>query len=157
MYVLKHGIKHDPERRWNLPDRIFFGHGACHILAGMYLRLEPLPGFHAEKITPEDGFSGNHVYVTNGRIAFDYHGYSSRSRLLAHHWKGWSGRCPGWNASVEPVDYDLLDKVALNDRKMLGPDQYWGDPMPRAKRFIDQRDHETAARRAAWLKPAPVP
>ncbi len=34
MYVLKRGIKKDPERRWALPDRIFFGYGACHILAG---------------------------------------------------------------------------------------------------------------------------
>src|SRR5204863_8719252 len=34
MYVLKHGIKKNPEKRWALPDRIFFGHGACAILAG---------------------------------------------------------------------------------------------------------------------------
>lgn len=32
MYVLKQGMKSDPHRRWSLPDRIFFGYGACHAL-----------------------------------------------------------------------------------------------------------------------------
>jgi hypothetical protein len=51
MYILKPGIKRDPERRWALPDRIFFGHGACHILAGVYLENPPLRGF-----TPSGSF-----------------------------------------------------------------------------------------------------
>ena len=72
MYVLKPGIKRDPARRWALPDRIFFGHGACHILAGTYLRDPPLPGFFAERIIPGDGFAGGHAWVTDGEITFDY-------------------------------------------------------------------------------------
>lgn len=72
MYQLKPGIKQDPERRWALPDRVFFGFGACHILAGVYLQNPPLPGFFSERVIPGDGFSGNHIYVTNGDIAFDY-------------------------------------------------------------------------------------
>jgi hypothetical protein len=76
MYVLKPGIKADPHRRWSLPDRVFFGHGACHILAGVFLDRPPLPYFYAERVIPAEGFAGNHVYVTNGIIAFDYHGYS---------------------------------------------------------------------------------
>lgn len=31
--MLKPGIKTDPLRLWGLPDRIFFGHGACQFLA----------------------------------------------------------------------------------------------------------------------------
>jgi len=85
MYVLKHGIKRNPERRWALPDRIFFGYGACHILAGVFLKHRPLKGFHAERIIPAESFAGNHIYVTNGVIAFDYHSYSGRDRLLDHH------------------------------------------------------------------------
>jgi hypothetical protein len=50
MYKLKPGIKQDPQRRWQLPDRIFFGHGACHILAGIYLEAAPLAGFYAASI-----------------------------------------------------------------------------------------------------------
>lgn len=148
MYVLKPGIKKDPVRRWALPDRIFFGHGACHILAGTYLRLPPLQGFRAERVIPAEGFSGNHVYVTDGVMAFDYHGYSLRERLLAHHRKGWIARHPGWDCEVLPVDFDLLDTLELNRRKMLGSDQYLRDPVARARRFIERVDHARAADRA---------
>ena len=148
MYILKHGIKKDPVRRWALPDCIFFGYGACHILAGVFLRKPPLPGFHPERIIPAEGFSGAHIYVTNGTIAFDFHGYSSRQNLLEHHGKGWSGRSPNWHCSIEVVDFELLDTASLNQRKMLGPDQYLQDASPRAQSFIDRIDHGKAMARA---------
>ncbi len=148
MYVLKHGIKRNPERRWALPDRIFFGHGACALLAGTFLRHPPLPGFHAERIIPADDLAGGHAYVTDGTVVFDYHGYSLRERLLAHHAKGWSQRYPGWSFSIEIVDFDLLDTAELNARKMLGPDQYLHDVIPRAQAFIDKVDHAAASARA---------
>lgn len=147
MYILKRGIKKDPVRRWALPDRIFFGYGACHILAGVYLKHEPLAGFHAERIIPDDGFAGGHMFVTDGVIAFDYHGYCLRDRLLAHHRKGWSTHSPGWSSTIEPVDFDALDTVELNARKMLGPDQYLHDARPRALAFIVRRDHAAEAAR----------
>lgn len=150
MYQLAHGIKRDPVRRWALPDRIFFGHGACHILAGAFLLRSPLPGFYAERIVPGEGFAGNHIYVTNGKIAFDYHGYSSRMRLLVHHTGGWSNKhAEGWNCALEVVDFDLLDKGELNNRKMLGRDQYLYDPLPRACSFLERINHSVAADKAA--------
>ena len=149
MYVLKHGIKKDPVRRWALPDRIFFGHGACHILAGAFLEDPPLEGFHAERIVPAEGFAGNHIYVTNGVVAFDYHGYSARHRLLQHHGRAWSSHSPGWTCTIETVDFDLLDTAELNGRRMLGRDQYLHDPLPRARNFISVRGHVDASCRAA--------
>ena len=152
MYKLKPGIKADPERRWALPDRIFFGHGACHILAGVFLQSPPLPGFYAERIIPGDGFSGNHIYITNGTIAFDYHGYSLRSKLLDHHIRGWSQHYgSGWNCVIERADFDLLNTFELNSRKMLGPDQYAGDPIYRAKIFIGRIDHKRNAAKATLI------
>ncbi len=151
MYILKRGIKKDPVRRWALPDRIFFGYGACHILAGVYLQNPPLQGFHAERIIPVEGFAGGHMYVTDGFIAFDFHGYSLRDRLLAHHRKGWSAHSPGWSSVIEDVDFDALDTEQLNARKMLGPDQYLHDPRPRAVDFIRRRDHTRAADRVREL------
>ena len=56
MYRLKPGIKQDPERRWALPDRVFFGFGACLILAGVYLQNPPLLGFFSESVIPGGGF-----------------------------------------------------------------------------------------------------
>jgi hypothetical protein len=148
MYWPEPGIKRDAQRRWNLPDRIFFGHGACHILDGVFLEIQPLPGFYAERIVPNEGFLGNHIYVTNGSIAFDFHGYSARERLLRHHRLGWSNRYQGWTAEIERLDFSLLDTAALNARKMLGPDQYFRDPAARAERFIARVDHMKAAGKA---------
>ena len=148
MYVLKQGIKADPHRRWSLPDRIFFGYGACHILAGVFLDQPPLPGFYAERVIPAEGFLGFHVYVTNGVIVFDYHGYSIRDRLLEHHKRVWSSQYAGWFSAIERVDFDLLSTADLNKRQMRGPDQYLHDPIPRARRFIEQRDHANAAAKA---------
>lgn len=146
MYRLKPGIKRDPRRRWLLPDRIFFGHGACHILAGVYLDDPPLAGFYAERIIPGDGFAGNHIYVTNGLIAFDFHGYCSRIRLLRHHTIRWAGHyAEGWNCALERVDFDLLCASDLTRRKMLGPAEYYGDPVSRAKAFLNRINHTEAA------------
>ena len=145
MYVLKSGIKKDPARRWALPDRIFFGYGACHILAGVYLTDPPLSGFRAERIIPTRGYAGNHIFLSDGVLAFDYHGYCGRANLVAHHRKGWTGLHAGWECTIEPVKFDLLQTSSLNDRKMLGPDQYLHDPIPRARRFLGRIDHITAA------------
>jgi len=149
MYKMKPDIKRDPVRRWALPDRVFFGNGACHILAGVFLEQSPLAGFYAERIIPGTGFSGNHIYVTNGSIAFDHHGYSARLRLLEHHTLGWS-RCnpAGWNCMLERVEFNLLDTDELNSRKMLGPDEYEGDAIARARRFIERIYHNVGLAKA---------
>ncbi|MBK5948222.1 hypothetical protein CH339_05140 [Rhodobium orientis] len=149
MYVLKPGIKRDPERRWALPDRIFFGFGACHILAGVFLLRQPLAGFHGERVVPRDGFSGNHIFVTDGTVVFDFHGYALRERLVGHHRNCWCRQQPGWNCRIDRVDFDLLDTGALNRRKMLGPDQYLGDAVARADRFLARIDHHAAYEKAA--------
>ena len=149
MYALKAGVKQDPHRRWRLPDRIFFGHGACHTLAGVFLKYPPLAGFYAERIIPADGFGGNHVYVTDGMIAFDHHGYTLRLRLLRYHTNGWARRNgEGWTCRLERVGFALLSTPVLNARKMRGPDQYLCDPIPRARRFIQRIDHTSAAIKA---------
>jgi hypothetical protein len=146
---LKPGIKKDPVRRWALPDRIFFGNGACAILAGVFLREATLPGFYAERIIPGEGFAGDHIFVTDGVIAFDHHAYSLRNRLLIYHTGGWANRSPeGWNCHLERVSFNLLDRRDLNDHKMLGPDQYLHDPIDRAKTYLNRIDHVKASERA---------
>lgn len=151
MYILDPAKKEDPIRRWGLPDRIFFGHGACHILAGMYLELFPQMPFRPFMIQPAVGFTGSHVFVCDGQIAFDYHGYSVAERLTAHHRKVWTFQYPDWDADVLPVDFPLLDTHELNARNMRGPDQYLADAAQRARRYLLRIDHETAATRARGL------
>lgn len=148
MYIMKPGMKRQPEKHWSLPDRIFFGHGACQILAGVYLCDLPLASFHAERIVPRENKPGNHIFVTDGVLAFDYHGYSLRSRLLEHHARCWSRSHSGWSFDVETAAFDLLDTVALNERKMRGPDQFPADPIKRARHFLERVDHAKAAGKA---------
>ncbi|GAB5438180.1 hypothetical protein [Falsiruegeria mediterranea] len=149
MYRMKPGVKKNPERRWALPDRVFFGNGACHILSGVYLCEPPLPGFYAERIIPGDDFAGNHIYVTDGTVAFDYHGYTIRNRLLRYYTNNWAGEyAQGWHCRLESVDFDLLNTQALNARKMLGPDQYLFDPILRAQRYLRNIDHSAARNKA---------
>ncbi|MDR6903849.1 hypothetical protein [Rhizobium miluonense] len=149
MYIAKPGIKKDPVRRWAQPDRIFFGNGACAILAGVFLRDAPLPGFYAERVIPGDGFAGNHIFVTDGIVAFDHHGYSLRNRLLTYFTSGWASRyAEGWHCRLERVAFNLLDTRDLNANKMNGPDQYLYDPIARAKAYLDRVNHIEASARA---------
>ena len=142
MYSLKPSIKDDPVSRWNLPDRIFFGHGACHILAGVFLRKFQRHPFKAVWIKPIEGYSGNHIFVTDGIRAFDYHGYSLYDNLLRHFEKCWSYKFEGWGAVIELVEFDLLDTAALNQRDMRGPDQYLRNPIERAGKFLGRYEHK---------------
>ncbi|MCA9758514.1 MAG: hypothetical protein KDA27_22145 [Candidatus Eisenbacteria bacterium] len=91
MYFLRPGIKEDPERRWALPDRIFFGHGACHILAGVHLSTFEGSEFRALWVRPTSGHPGNHILLRRGDRAFDFHGYSSYEHLWEHYSRGWLG------------------------------------------------------------------
>lgn len=116
--------KLDPVRRWARQDRCFFGYGACHILAGVFLKLYPDLGFKAYKIQPIDGYYGNHIFVAKGNLAFDHHGYCGKYRLLDHFMTGWKAKYEGWDCELIEADFDLLDTAALNQRKMLGPKQY---------------------------------
>lgn len=149
MYRMKPGIKKDQDRRWSLPDRVFFAYGACHILAGTYLKLNPLIGFYAERIIPGDDFAGNHIYVTDGIISFDFHGYSCRNKLVQFHTNNWSGEySEGWHCQLEKVEFDLLCTAELNARKMLGPDQYKYDATERAVKYLSSINHDSAYKKA---------
>ncbi len=140
MYWPDPEIKKDPYKRWHRPDRIFFGYGACHILAGVYLNQSQYCACYGEWIVPRHGLPGHHMYVTDGQISFDFHGYTRRDALLSHHRHGWSRRYEGWSADILRIDFDLLDTAALNARNHLGPDQFWADPIPRALDFIARFD-----------------
>lgn len=155
MYILAPWKKEDPVIRWNLPDRIFFGHGACHILAGVFLRDDIDSSFNPFWIKPTK-HPGMHVFLSDGQIAFDYHGYSVLNHLAKHHWKVWKHQYQDWDATIEPVDFDLLSTSDLNHRNMRGADQYHGEPIRRAVRFIHRIDHGAASDRARILAASPM-
>jgi hypothetical protein len=87
MFFPKTNVKNDPLRRWHRPDRHFFANGACQVLAFAFLERYPDMGLHARWIKPAAGFTGNHIYVTDGINAFDYHGLTTEQRLLPFSFK----------------------------------------------------------------------
>lgn len=138
MYVLAPGIKGTP-RQWALPDRVFFAAGACQVLA--YAALERLAGegFGAKWIKPAAGFRGNHLIVTDGVLAFDYHGWSRLEALLAHTRRKAERWWPGWRCEV--VDFPTEALVSEAASKALGlhlrePGQFTHDALPRARAFF---------------------
>jgi hypothetical protein len=143
MYLLRPGIKQDPVKRWNLPDRVFFACGACHILAHAFLEAFPAAGFQPLWLRPKAGYTGNHVFITDGQRAFDYHGYASVHRLLAHYSTRARRYFPGWEADLVAVTTSL---VSREESQAIGmdlrePQQFLHDALPRAHRYLDRFDH----------------
>jgi hypothetical protein len=160
MYRLRPGIKQNPEKRWALPDRVFFACGACHILAYAFLRRFPERDFRALWIKPGQGFKGNHIIATNDQgVAFDYHGFSRLDQLIAHMQAKANRWWPGWNATLIELPPDVLISEAKS-RSYEGlwlrePKQFLHDAMPRAERYLDRilpnSAHLTAADSARRL------
>jgi hypothetical protein len=143
MYILVPGIKEDPVQRWALPERVFFACGACHILAYAFLEAYPKSDFAPVWIKPARGFTGSHIVAVRDDTAFDYHGYSSWSRLLEHTRRKANRWWPGWTAELIPLpkdvlvserksrEYDNYDRLWLRE-----PGQYLHDALPRAQQFL---------------------
>ena len=154
MYILAPGIKEDPVRRWALPDRVFFACGACHVLAHAFLKRYPDSGFSPVWLKPAEGFTGNHIFLTHGDTAFDYHGYSDRTAFLAHTAAKANRWWPGWRAELVPLPPHILVSEG-ESRKYEGlwlrePKQFLHDALPRARAFLARfpppyRDRRTGA------------
>lgn len=145
MYVVSDRVKNDPAQRWALPDRIFFACGACHVLAYAFLKAAAGAGFSAMWIKPATGFIGNHIIAVCDDVAFDYHGYSSRTRLLRHAHDKANRWWPGWRASVVPIPTHIL--ICESESREFGrlhggklwlrePQDFLHDALPRAKAFV---------------------
>jgi len=140
MFIPKPGTKEDAVRRWNLSDRAFFGHGACHILAQEYLARFSERGFYSIWIKPHEGYRGSHVFVTDGAIAFDYRGYLKKSRLISYYWKQYQNTYPGWDAELINVNGNLCCPEEMKSIGMFirGPGDFLDDVTPRARAYLDK-------------------
>jgi hypothetical protein len=141
MYQLRSkGAKRDPIKRWALPDRVFFACGACHILAYAFLRAYPERGFTLVWIRPAKGYTGNHILVVRGQLAFDYHGYSNMLKLLAHMRRKANRWWPGWDAELIGLPAEVLvseSKSRTYDGLwLMEPKQFLFDALPRAEKYL---------------------
>jgi hypothetical protein len=142
MFLLKRSVKRKPEVQWALGDRQFFACGACHILAYAFLEKYPGRGFEAVWIKPAPGQIGNHVIATDGRLAFDYHGFSAWPHLLSHSVYKAQRLIPGWSYTLVRLPADVLISEAksktIDGLWLRGPEQYLHDALPRARAYLDR-------------------
>lgn len=142
MFFPKINVKDDPVRRWHRPDRQFFANGACQVLAYAFLQKYPELGFFARWIKPAKGYFGNHIFVTDGRNAFDYHGLTTEEGLLSLCFTRARRFHPGWDATV----IDLPTDVLISERRsreieglwLREPEQFLHNALPRAHAFLDR-------------------
>jgi len=142
MYFPKVNVKGNPTRQWNRPDRQFFANGACQVLAYAFLERYSDLGFHARWIKPAPGHIGHHIYVTDGRAAFDYHGLTTEADLLSLGFRRARRFFPGWDATLVDLPTDVLISEQRS-RQIEGlwlrePKQFLHDAMPRAEAFLDK-------------------
>jgi hypothetical protein len=142
MFFPKIDVKSDPMLRWHRPDRQFFANGACQILAYAFLERYPGLGFRARWIKPANGHVGNHIFVTNGRTAFDYHGLTTQERLLSLCFRRARHFYPGWDAAL----VDLPQETLISEQRsrqidglwLREPEQFLHNALPRAHAFLDR-------------------
>jgi hypothetical protein len=157
MFFPKINVKQDPARQWHRPDRQFFANGACQVLAYAFLERYPNLGFRARWIKPASGFSGNHIFVTDGTTTFDYHGFTTEQRLLALAFRRARRFYPGWDATL----VDLPTEVLVSERRsrqidglwLREPTQFLYDALPRARIFLDRYGDMKgySASRSYWI------
>ncbi|MCX5065343.1 hypothetical protein OOJ91_05555 [Micromonospora lupini] len=119
----------DQRVAWERADQAFFAAGACHVLA--WVCRESYPELSIEVAA---------VRGTGERQVF--HAYAV--------WDGWAFDHSGWNREVElltvnaefesrplervGITVDLAEFCAEHHHRM--PDQYWADPLPRARGYV---------------------
>lgn len=130
--------REDPLLSWQRPDRAFFAAGACHILAFRFRELRKDEQWEVVHLRPHEGFTGNHVYATDGEWAFDFNGWTREPFLLEETARRCRTRWRGWDFDRRPFMGSLAEFCAANRQRL--PSQYAADPIPRTDAYISQFD-----------------
>lgn len=125
----------DPLLAWQRPDQAFFAAGACQILAFTFLETYPESGYRPVLVRPRQG-RGMHVYVTNGRLAFDHAGYTPLTELLEVTKRAYAERYPGWDCDLVPITTDLVTFCRENDCRSRQDFPF--DPWERAQAYLSR-------------------
>jgi hypothetical protein len=140
MIFRSENAKKDLLRSWNRPDRPFFAAGACHVLAAVFLETYPEAGYHSLFIRPEAGYRGSHVVVSNGRMIFDYHGYTKQSAYLIHYFSKIRRFFPQWQGAIERLKESPIEEPFCKKHQYRMPYQYLCDPRLRALSYLQRFD-----------------
>ena len=133
--------KRDIFKSWMRDDQPFFASGACHILAEVFTQLHQHENFKMIHIKPTEGFTGNHVYASDGKWAFDHNGWTEESTLLEVTEAAFKEKYPEWGYErivIEPTITSLEDFCKKNKHRL--PWQYAHLPWERAYGYITKFD-----------------
>jgi hypothetical protein len=130
--------KKDQASSWQRRDRAFFASGACHILAHVFLQEYADHKYRPYMILPNCAFRGSHVYAATEDSVFDYHGFSDKGRFLKHYFFQMKRFFPGWTATIIELN-DFMTPSFFGEFKCRAPNQYFADPLPRARAFIQRK------------------
>jgi hypothetical protein len=122
---------------WQRNDKAFFAAGACHILAWAFLRDERRAlGFSPAGLRPVGARHVHHVYVCDGRWAFDHDGRTREDELLTVTRAAHQQVNPGETIEQVALPDDLEQYCAENYSRL--PSQYAFDPLPRANAYLER-------------------
>lgn len=119
----------DQRVSWERPDQAFFAAGACHILAWVCREAHPEKSIGITGLRFAVEQQVFHVYATWNDWAFDHSGWSPESQLFMVN-EDFEGR----PLERVTVTADLAAFCAEHYSRM--PDQYWRDPLPRAREYL---------------------
>lgn len=118
---------------WNRSDQAFFAAGACHVLAWVAVEQHAPAGFGMVGLRQLGEPYVSHVIISNGRWAFDHDGWTPLPELLRA--TAEYEPDPAWE--LLPITSTLRQFCA--DHRSRMPEQYAHDPLPRARRYLQER------------------
>lgn len=128
--------KADLEISWHRPDDEFFGTGGCHVLAHVFLAMNPSAGYRPLLIAPTPGHRGMHVVCASDRHVFDFNGYTDLAFYFEELQRLHRERDAAWSADVFELDLDPAGWDFCRKYGHRHPSQFFGDPIPRARAFV---------------------
>lgn len=142
MIFIDADIKNDPIKRWELPDKLFFSNGACHILAYAFLVRYPNENFKSIWIRPKSEFKGNHIFVTNNSLVFDYNGFNNPDVFFTELKSGMTKHYTNWSFDLIELSKDVLisEKKSKNHEGLWlrPPEKFLHNALPRAEEYLEK-------------------
>ncbi|MEU1394761.1 hypothetical protein ABZ403_01635 [Micromonospora zamorensis] len=119
----------DQQVAWARADQAFFAAGACHILAWACRDAYPARSIDVAAVRLAGDTQIFHAYASWNGWAFDHSGWNPEPQLLAV-----NADFEGHPLERVGITVDLAEFCTEHHHRM--PDQFWRDPLPRARRYV---------------------
>ncbi|RKN16598.1 hypothetical protein D7147_22840 [Micromonospora musae] len=121
----------DQRVAWERADQAFFAAGACHILAWVCRDSYSDRSIEVAAVRLAGELQVVHAYAVWEGWAFDHSGWNPEPQLLAV-----NAAFEGRPLERVKITVDLAEFCAEHYHRR--PDQYWRDPLPRARDYLSR-------------------